>query len=278
VQKVSFDPSSEMIVNRPVWITEGSLWFDTCDLSPDGEWLACSSAGRQEDLFLIRPDGSARRQLTDDLNKDRIPRWSPDGERIAFYSDRSGSYEVWLINRDGSGLRQFTDTPGEIVMFPVWSPEGTRLVYLHHTGTEGLSYIVKADKPWREQSPQPISALRSKGSNYFEVSSWSPDGERLAGQGPGGSGIFVYSFVSQEYEILVDIPGIPVWLHDGKRLLVTQGGSLYLVDSESKQHHELLSVAPALISRFAIRVSPDDRTIYFTRIDHESDIWMLTLE
>ncbi len=282
VQKVSFDPSSEKIASDPVWVTEGSMWVESCDPSPDGAWLACASAGRQEDLFLIRPDGSGRRQLTDDLNKDRIPRWSPDGERIAFYTDRSGGYEIWLINRDGSGLRQLTDTPGDLVMFPVWSPDGKRMAFLHHTGTERLVSVIDTSRPWQEQSPQPISALRGVGSDYFEASSWSPDGERLAGNiqtiSSAGGGIFVYSLVSQEYEILVDIEGFPVWLHDGRRLLFSNGGDLFIVDSESKEHKKLLSVAPAYISRSSVRVSPDDRTIYFARLDQESDIWMLTLE
>jgi len=74
------------------------------------------------------------------------------------------------------------------------------------------------------------------------------------------------------------IPGFPIWLNDSRRLLFPWGSSLFLVDIESKQQRELLSIAPASFSEGPVRLSPDDRTIYFTRTDAESDIWMLTLE
>ena len=54
----------------------------------------------------MRLDGTERRQLTDDVFKDRRPRWTSDGERILFYSDRSGSYEAWSIRPDGSETRR----------------------------------------------------------------------------------------------------------------------------------------------------------------------------
>src|SRR4030095_2033189 len=101
------------------------------DPSPDGDWLAYYSLGKQEDIFIIRTDGTGMRQLTDDTFKDREPRWSPDGKRIAFTSNRSGSSEIWAINRDGSGLQQLTQMAG--APHPAWSPDGTQQGSSIHT-------------------------------------------------------------------------------------------------------------------------------------------------
>ena len=50
------------------------------------------------------------RRLVDDEFRDRGPVWSPDGRRIAFYSDRAGGYDLWLIRPDGSGLTHRTSS------------------------------------------------------------------------------------------------------------------------------------------------------------------------
>lgn len=52
--------------------------------------------------MIVNRDGSNWRDLTNDKYFDRHPRWSPDGKRIAFASDRSGGYEIWMINIDGT--------------------------------------------------------------------------------------------------------------------------------------------------------------------------------
>ncbi|MGF7473866.1 hypothetical protein WFJ45_24395, partial [Salmonella enterica subsp. enterica serovar Minnesota] len=75
--------------------------FENPRISPDGQWIV---GGREspEDIVLVRSDGSDFRLVTDDPHRDRVPRWSPDGSRIAFYSNRSGKYEIWTVKPDGS--------------------------------------------------------------------------------------------------------------------------------------------------------------------------------
>ena len=84
-----------------------------------------SQGSQQDDLFIIRRDGTSLRHLTDDIHRGRKPYWSPDGKRLVFFSNRGGKFEIWIINSDGSGLQQLTDTPKEVTN-AVWSPDRTR--------------------------------------------------------------------------------------------------------------------------------------------------------
>lgn len=68
------------------------------DVSLDG-WFVFRTAAMQEDVYVMHADGSGLRKLTDDEAKDRNPVWSPDGSQAAFYSNRSGRYEIWTVNR-----------------------------------------------------------------------------------------------------------------------------------------------------------------------------------
>lgn len=99
---------------------------------------------------------------------------------------------------------------------------------------------------------------------------------RLAGGRTPRAGIVVYSLESQQYEKLMDFGSQPVWLSDSRRLLFPNQGKLYLVDSQSKKIHEVLSAAPHDIS-WGVALSRDDRQIYFSLLTIETDIWLMTM-
>ncbi|PYI93836.1 MAG: hypothetical protein DMF03_00190 [Verrucomicrobia bacterium] len=276
LRKVTFDPSTEKILGEPVPITRGSLQGFFPDPSPDGDWLAYYSSGKQQDIFIIRTDGTSMRQLTDDAFKDREPRWSPDGKRIAFTSDRSGSSEIWAINRDGSGLQQLTQMAG--AHHPVWSPDGTQMIYSVHT-PKNAAYIFRVGQAWADQNLVALAEL-SDTSQIFESWSWSPDGKRLAGlrhlADGSHAGIGVYDLESRKYNWLTEFGEWPIWLNDGRRILFADHGKIFIVDSESKKNHKVLPVAEGDIGGAGL--SRDNRVIYFTFVATEADIWLLDLE
>ncbi len=276
LQQVGFDPRRETVTGQPVWITQGSRWANTPDLSPDGESLAFDSQGsQQDDLFVIRRDGTSLRQLTDDIHRDRKPYWSPDGKRLVFFSNRSGKWEIWVINSDGSGLQQLTDTPKEVTN-AVWSPDGTRLAYRNYGSSPS---IIEIGKPWRDQSPEVLPSM-SDLSDWYPWS-WSPDGRKLAGFKvgvAGPEGISVYSLESQQFEKLTDFGLRPIWLSDSRRMLFQDlQARLYLLDSESKKVREVLSGTPHDLGN-GVTISRDDRLIYFSLVTTEADIWLMTME
>ena len=274
LQKVAFDPSTETVRGALESITRGSRAVAQPHPAPDGELLAFNSSGQQEDIFVVQADGGGLRQLTDDSFQDRAARWSPDGQRVAFYSDRSGKYEIWVINRDGSGLEQLTRSPG--AHYPVWSPDGRRMAYSTHSPNG--AFIFETGTPWTEQTPRPLPALADK-TQSFEIWSWSPDGRRLAGQRHladlSHAGIGVHEVGAQQIEWLTDFGEWPVWMRDGRRLLFSYQGKLFVIDSASGNRHEILTLPQKSLG--IVGLSPDNRTIYFTFIGAEADVWLMTL-
>jgi Tol biopolymer transport system component len=280
LHKVNFDASTEKILGQPIQITRGSKAAANPSLSPDGEWLTFDSFGeRQILIYIIRTDGSDRRQLTGsqptESPQDIMPRWSPAGNRIAFHSDRSGVYRIWTIHPDGSSLELLREASvGTETWLPVWSPNGSRMAFLSDLGL----HIAQLGKSSEEHSPELLPPLGEAGER-FQVSSWSPDGKWLAGGVRTGhaAGIAIYNLASQQYRRLTDSGAVPVWLSDSRRLLYRDSGRIFLVDSGTGSTREVLSIsADSVLGQLTI--SHDNRWIYFSVYSSEADIWMLTLD
>ena len=98
---------------------------------------------------------TARRPLKlDDMFRFRNvsdPQLSPDGRRVAFTSDRSGNWEIWLADRDGANAIALTSMGAVAAGYPHWSPDGGHVAF--HSNVEGQwdIYLVSAsgDKPRR---------------------------------------------------------------------------------------------------------------------------------
>ena len=139
--------------------------------------IAFTTGGLRENLCVIRVDGTGYRQITDDPSRNRGPAWSPDGERIAFYSDRSGHYDLWTIRPDGSGLERLTATTGHGLLVPRWSPDGAQLF----AGGTDTTRLFDLRRPLAEREVRALPPIAD--GMTFQGRSWSPDGTRLVGYG-----------------------------------------------------------------------------------------------
>ncbi|HSG44456.1 MAG TPA: DPP IV N-terminal domain-containing protein [Anaerolineales bacterium] len=142
----------------------GSLYAP--ELSPNGEWIIFTNHGNG--LWLMRPDGKNPHPLTgrDDID----PTWSADGSMIAFASSRAGARQLFVMNADGTNIRQVTnlDNMGGRSSF---SPDGTKLAFYRGPTGDHNIYIINIDGTGLVQ-------LTNGGDNLGP--SWSPDGNWIA--------------------------------------------------------------------------------------------------
>ena len=121
--------------------------------SPDNQVIAYTSyrpsgggVGTFQDIVLSYI-GTGDRQTPATGNpakQNYLPVWSPDGSKIAFTTNRDGNPEIYVMNRDGSGVRRMTNSP-QIDVSPTWSPTGAQLAWVSdRTGTPKI-YIMNVD-------------------------------------------------------------------------------------------------------------------------------------
>jgi imidazolonepropionase-like amidohydrolase/Tol biopolymer transport system component len=162
----------------PIDVTEGS-WMNV-DVSPDGRTIAFDLLG---DIYTMPIAGGTPRRIAEGLAYEHQPRFSPDGRRIAFTSDRAGGDNIWIMNADGSDKRQLTKEDFRLLNQPSWSPDGrfiiakkhfttgrslgTGEVWLYHvSGGGGVPLVKRPSEQHQKELGEPIYAPDGK-SLYF---------------------------------------------------------------------------------------------------------------
>ena len=203
--------------------------------SPDGTQIVYLSGYPDANLIVMNADGSSAKALTEGLkiSLEVQPQWSPDGTQIAFVVNgkrvgTSPTSEVYLINADGSGLRQLTETGGA-TFDPRWSPDGQQLLF--------FGFAVGAfDRDATGSLQTEVFRINADGSNLINLTqnvgldyqpTWSPDGEWIAFTSSriwesenGRSGIFIMRPDGSDLQMLTNEPPLieggssfnnPIW-------------------------------------------------------------------
>ncbi len=159
------------------WVMEFPVW------SSDGSQISYTraqdlSGGPGAELWIMNSDGSDKSQVLADLSGLVRKSWEPNTNRIVFEWER----HIWIVNADGGGLRQLTDSKDGVERHPDWSPDGTRIVFESENRLgngdmrQGIE-VMRLDGTGRELI---LSSDINDSWDRIGEPTWSPDGSRIA--------------------------------------------------------------------------------------------------
>jgi Tol biopolymer transport system component len=189
--------------------------------------------------------------------------------QIAFASNRSGAVEIWLMNIDGSGLKQITDIP-EGACEPRWSPDGMKIVFIspcvrHLNSYPGANlYIINADGTGLVPLPN------VPGGDYDP--SWSPDGFTIAFtslRASGVPGIYILNLNDYSVKSLVEDEtraiSQPAWSPNGTEIaFVNSDNRIWVMDVNGENRRCLIAGGGDYIIN-SPAWSPDGSVVIYTR-------------
>ena len=158
--------------------TDETTW-SSLDITPDGKSIVFDMLG---DLYIVSIAGGQARSLTQDFAWNIQPTVSPDGTKIAFISDRGGISNIWVMNIDGTSLKQISDEKKNIIHSPKWSPDGEYIVamkgimssrsipageiWLYHR-SGGAGYLIKKRKGGKREQKNIADPAFSPDGKYL---------------------------------------------------------------------------------------------------------------
>jgi len=214
--------------------TDEGSWMNL-DASPDGRLIAFDMLG---DIYTMPVAGGTPTRIADGLAYEHQPRFSPDGKRIAFTSDRGGGDNIWVMNVDGSDKRQVTREDFRLMNQPTWSPDGrfivakkhfttgrslgTGEVWMYHvSGGGGVQLVKRASEQLQKELGEPIYAPDGKSIFYTRNVTPGPIFEYAQNSRTDLFDIERYDIASGEVETAVSGAGgsvRPTPSRDGKRI------------------------------------------------------------
>jgi TolB protein len=156
-------------------LTQEADWaHNFASLSPDGRSVVyvAREPGGVFQVYEMDLHSGVTVQLTDIENNASAPEISPDGRRIIFNRIWEGTDTIWVMNRDGSNQRLVFGPPRGSGWDPVWSPDGSQVLFASDRGEDIQLYVIDLDGSNLQQVTQ-LENLRGR-------SDWSPDGTAIA--------------------------------------------------------------------------------------------------
>jgi TolB protein len=226
------------------------------------QFLITSTRTGDTEIFVIDPVlGDAQNLSRSPQSEDRYPCWSPDGKQVAFTSDRDGTMNLYVMNANGTDVKQLTTLKAPAVAYmPSWS--GERIVFGLH-----------AEKP-------EMASIRANGTDLQMLGlghdpSLSPDGKMIVytGECPGGVSVFTMRSDGSEKKQIVAAANpwgaiFPAWSPNGQRIAyafkVGNALEIFTCDADGENIKQVtklgqISTPPAW--------SPDGRWISFRHTD-----------
>lgn len=239
-------------------------------------WVSDRAGDGRLNLWAMNPDGTHCVQLTTSFVQAVYPSISPEGTQIAFSSQDTGVWYIYLIDADGSNLTQFTDCSSAV---PHWSPDGERLIF-------------NSDHDDEPKDTPDLWAMDLDGSNLEEIvdkpptadfnGQWSPDGKRIlfVSNRDGDYNLYVIDVDGTKLTRLTDDPSgewSGRWSPDGSRILFisdrTGNPDLFIMDADGSN---VVQVTDYKGSDIDPAWSPDGNQIVFmSDRSGNPDLWII---
>ncbi|HMB60717.1 MAG TPA: amidohydrolase family protein [Xanthomonadales bacterium] len=238
--------------------TSEGTWL-SLDISPDGSRIVFDLLG---DLYELPVNGGPAKPLTSGMPFDTQAVFSPDGNQIAFISDRSGAENLWLMKADGSELRQLTRREdNRILLSPEWAPDGTSLYASVYRADMNAYSIWRFDAVGEREAEE---VVRTRDTPDQDRSTWLS----AVDPAPSPDGRYLY-FAGRDGPSLDD--RVDEWTI--RRLNLANGETTTLVSPPRSPRPDL-----SLGTYFRPVISPDgNHMVYGTRFDGQTGLRILHL-
>jgi len=335
-------------IRAPAWTSNGKeLVFSSNHQGLDTLWRVALTAGDPEPLSIAADDArqvtiSARgnrlaflrykvdnniweepafatghRQplkLIASTREDASPAFSPDGQRIAFASNRSGRFEIYICGSDGTNPAQLTSMKAPDTGTPAWSPDGKRIAFDSRLEGHSDIFVINAEggsphrlttEPYDNELPSwsrdghriYFTSERSGGNQILKVQAEGGAAVQVTKsggwggfEGPDGKSLYYYrdqaiwrSALTGENEVRVaDNPesedfrlrGNSLWLLN--KVFIQAQFDVLDLSTHKRTHLGVVDIGPSANAAGGFDISPDRKQIIYTRVDAlESDIMLV---
>jgi Tol biopolymer transport system component/DNA-binding winged helix-turn-helix (wHTH) protein len=262
---VRYDSRSRQFITLFTSISPRTLAF-----SRDGVSIAYTSLV-DNNLWRCRSDGGGCIQLTSNMQQTALPRWSPDGQVIAFMGRHfGGNWGIFTVPAAGGGVRSLSpenSSEGD----PDWSPDGRSIVFgnVLQPSSKTALYI-------RELGSNRVSILPGSDSHFSPR--WSPDGKFIVALRSDNQRLDIFELASGRWQDLTDVGGgYPNWSHDGMYVYYVSNSDghriIHRVNIYSRVRQEVATLANVERGPFImgdwIGLAPDDAPLTVRNLSSE---------